>query len=341
MASDISSGGSSDFLAARKYFRANSSSAKEEIEVFVEDEVDSVFWRYFFAKYESDKIFKIKVLRKENNELCGKESLITYVSLDSLGCNKLIAIDSDYDYIIDNYHTYTQEIRNCKYVIHTSDTYSIENYKITPSILRDAIYLTSFCEHITEDIDAMMREASQLFYNLFTIHLFSVARKDCKYIQSKFRSDLHNLTYQKEKISVKTKKYVSNRLKDYMLYINENRSEYDNFLSQLKSKGVEIENCWQFMNGHHVLDEIGVKIAAMISTKYRGEYLKWINSSITDITEQTRKDSLLRKFNNSTGVVDGKHQLKDRIRKILYDIKPDFFWDPSINNDSQIQDIFK
>ena len=126
-----------------------------------------------------------------------------------------------------------------------------------------------------------------------------------------------------------------------MLYINENRSEYDNFLSQLKSKGVEIENCWQFMNGHHVLDEIGVKIAAMISTKYRGEYLKWINSSITDITEQTRKDSLLRKFNNSTGVVDGKHQLKDRIRKILYDIKPDFFWDPSINNDSQIQDIFK
>lgn len=338
MASDISSGGSSNFLAARRLFRANSLSAKEEIEVFVEDEVDSVFWRSFFAKYESDKIFKIKVLRNENNELCGKESLITNVSLDSLGCNKLIAIDSDYDYIIDNYHTYTQEIRNCKYVIHTSDTYSIENYKITPSILREAIYLTSFCEHITEDIEAMMREASQLFYNLFTIHLFSVSRKDGKYLQSKFKSDLHHLTYQKEKISVKTKKYVSNRLKDYMLYINENRSEYGDFLSQLKSKGVEIENCWQFMNGHHVLDEIGVKIAAMISTKYRGEYLHWINSSITELT---RQDSLLRKFNNSTGVVDGKHQLKARIREILYDIKPDFLWDASINNDSQIQDIFK
>lgn len=48
MASDISSGGSSKFLAARKLFRVNSSNVKEEVEVFVEDEVDTVFWRHFF-----------------------------------------------------------------------------------------------------------------------------------------------------------------------------------------------------------------------------------------------------------------------------------------------------
>ena len=83
MASDISSGGNSEFLAARRLFRANSSTAKEEIEVFVEDEVDSVFWRHFFAKYESNKLFKIRVLRCGNNEFCGKDSLIKYVKIDA------------------------------------------------------------------------------------------------------------------------------------------------------------------------------------------------------------------------------------------------------------------
>ena len=61
MASDISSGGTSEFLAARKLFRANSINAKEEIEVFVEDEVDTIFWRHYFNKYAPEKSFKIKV----------------------------------------------------------------------------------------------------------------------------------------------------------------------------------------------------------------------------------------------------------------------------------------
>lgn len=338
MANDISSGGSSEFLAARRFFRANSSTAKEEIEVFVEDEVDTVFWRHFFAKHEPDKNFKIKVLRCGNNELCGKDALIKFIRLDSLGRNKLIAIDSDYDYIIDDYHSYTQELRACKYAIHTSDTYSIENYKIVPSILKEAIYLTSFCEQISEDINVMIFETSQLLYNLFTIHLFSTNKKDNVYKLSDFKSDLNKLTYKNNKVNESTNTYIYNRINSFNLYIDNNRAEYDDFLSQLKSKGVEECNCWQFMNGHDVLDEIGIKIVANISNKYRGEYLQWLHANVAD---QTRKENLLKKFNNSTRVADGLHQLKDRIREILYDIKPDFTWEASIKNDNQIQAIFQ
>ena len=120
--------------------------------------------------------------------------------------------------------------------------------------------------------------------------------------------------------------------------MNDNRSEYETFISHLKSKGVEDYNCWQFMKGHDVLDEIGIKIAAHISNKYRGEYLQWLHANVAD---PTRKEDLLKKFNNSTRVADGVHQLKDRIREILYDIKPDLTWGASINNDNQIQAIFQ
>lgn len=116
MTTDIASGGTSNFLATKKYFRANHTTAKERVVVFVEDEIDSVFWRQFFDKYGTDKIYEIKVLRCPNNELCGKDALVKYIQLDTLGPNKLIAIDADYDYILDNYHPYTEELRNCKFV---------------------------------------------------------------------------------------------------------------------------------------------------------------------------------------------------------------------------------
>lgn len=154
MTTDIASGGTSNFLATKKYFRANHTTAKERVVVFVEDEIDSVFWRQFFDKYGTDKIYEIKVLRCPNNELCGKDALVKYIQLDTLGPNKLIAIDADYDYILDNYHPYTEELRNCKFVVHTYDTYAIENCKITAKLLKESIYLTSFCEYITEDIES-------------------------------------------------------------------------------------------------------------------------------------------------------------------------------------------
>lgn len=60
MTTDIASGGTSNFLATKKYFRANHTTAKERVVVFVEDEIDSVFWRQFFDKYGTDKIYEIK-----------------------------------------------------------------------------------------------------------------------------------------------------------------------------------------------------------------------------------------------------------------------------------------
>lgn len=336
MASDISSGGRSEFLAARKFFRANSINSKEEVEVFVEDKIDSVFWRHFFSKYEGDKIFKIRTLKNNDNEICGKESLIRYIQIDSLGPNKLIAIDSDYDYLIDNYHSYTNKIRECKYVIHTCDAYSIENYKILPSLLKNAIYLTSLCDAILEDIDNMLFQASKLYFNLFAIHLFSTNKKDNEYPQPSFKADLSRLQYKNDAITDQTKNYVQTKFNSLeSTYLNNNKSEFDPFLEYLKLKGVKENNCWQYMKGHDVFNEIGIKIVTGISCKYRGEYKRWINGTIKDTA---RKQNLLDEFDNITNVKSGCHNLKDRIKEILYDIKPDMTWQPSVKIDNKIRD---
>ena len=336
MTTDIASGGTSNFLATKKYFRANHTTAKERVVVFVEDEIDSVFWRQFFDKYGTDKIYEIKVLRCPNNELCGKDALVKYIQLDTLGPNKLIAIDADYDYILDNYHPYTEELRNCKFVVHTYDTYAIENCKITAKLLKESIYLTSFCEYITEDIETMIKEVSQLYFTLFVLHLFSTNKKDRVYKQAKFKSDLHKLSFKRDKISSTTKEHISNRVKEYDNYIQINQEDYESFLSYINSLGINENNCWQYFNGHDAFEEIGIKIATNLSCYYRGKYFEWLSAKVSNIKQ---RENLLKKFDNLTRVNQSTHQLKDRIAEILYDIKPDMTWEPSLKIDEHIRSI--
>ncbi len=337
MTTDITSGGTSNFLATKKYFRANHSTAKERVVVFVEDEIDSVFWRHYFEKCETNKIYEIKVLRCPNNELCGKDALIKYIQLDTLGPNKLIAIDADYDYILDNYHTYTEELRKCKFVLHTYDTYAIENCKITPKLLKESVYLTSFCEYITEDVETMITEVSQIYFNLFVLHLFSTNKKDGFYKQAKFKSDLHKLSFKRDKISSTTKEYIDNRVKACDSYIQRYQDDYKLFLSYIKSLGINENNCWQYFNGHDAFEEIGIKIATNLSCYYRGKYFEWLSASVSNVKQ---RENLLKKFNNSTKVNNSTHQLKDRITEILYDIKPDMEWEPSLKINEHICSMY-
>ena len=50
MTTDIASGGTSNFLATKKYFRANHTTAKERVVVFVEDEIDSAVLTMNYAE---------------------------------------------------------------------------------------------------------------------------------------------------------------------------------------------------------------------------------------------------------------------------------------------------
>ena len=337
MADKLNSGGSSEFLEARKYFYPQEQRLIDRVEIFVEDEVDSAFWRYFLEEFTTHKEFTIRVLRT-NEELNGKDALISRIGLNTLGPNKLIAIDSDYDYIIDNYHAYTNDLRNCPYVIHTIDTYSIENYKVHPVLLRRAIYMCSFCDLITEDIDNMLYSFSQSYYHLFAMHLFLMNKHDNQYTQSKFKADLHKLQFNGDLITQNTLDYISSREKIIKQYISQHYSEteYNNFIVSINNNGVSNNTCWQYMNGHDILEKVAIKITQSISSRYRNKYIEWVHSHIS---QKTRKDNLLKKFYNTTGV-GSVHQLRDRLIEIFYDFPVDFRFVPAQKTQSQLHKIW-
>ena len=117
---------------------------KPELLVLVEDELDIPFWKKMF-ECVNDKYFRIHIhslktaprqTKKDSTPLAatGKDSLMN-INPDTLGKSKIIAVDADYDLIIDDYHQYTSRLREGKYIVHTA-YYAIENHLINKNTLQ-------------------------------------------------------------------------------------------------------------------------------------------------------------------------------------------------------------
>ena len=114
-----------------------------ELLVLVEDEQDVPFWDKMFGCV-NDKYYRIHIhslqtaplqTNKVGNPLkgTGKENLMN-VNPETLGKSKMIAVDADYDLLIDDYHLYTKRLREGKFIVHT-DYYAIENHLINKNTL--------------------------------------------------------------------------------------------------------------------------------------------------------------------------------------------------------------
>lgn len=129
----------SDVIRAISYLRAD---AKAPLLVYVEDPEDIPFWQLLF-KHIENRYSEINVTTLKERAISGEpeldddgqEMLATgkdiLMKVIGLGANKVIAIDRDYDGLIDNYHTYTNMVRTSPYVI-TTTYYSMENHIISP-----------------------------------------------------------------------------------------------------------------------------------------------------------------------------------------------------------------
>ena len=117
---------------------------KPELLVLVEDEEDVPFWDKMFGCV-NDKYYRIHIhslqtaplqANKDGNPLkgTGKENLMN-VNAKTLGKSKMIAVDADYDLLIDDYHLYTKRLREGKFIVHT-DYYAIENHLINKNTLQ-------------------------------------------------------------------------------------------------------------------------------------------------------------------------------------------------------------
>ena len=120
--SELGKNVSGDWIRATAYF--GHTPHLVPVLLFVEGDDDVPLWTEAVKPYRSKYDIRVVTNKAVNpTEENGKTKLLT---MDGLCSNKLVAVDADYDLLVDNYSDYTNDVRTGQFVVNTT-WYSVEN----------------------------------------------------------------------------------------------------------------------------------------------------------------------------------------------------------------------
>lgn len=260
MSTSLTGALNSDYISA---INSMNPTRRPKVCVYVEGLEDIVFWNTCLAPYLPHYDFDINIYRIKdgpaaNSAADGKSNLIDKFDLSALGTNMLLAVDADYDWIIDEYHpsqttpSYSSLIRDHQYILHTY-LYAIENYKSHPLSLCSIISGGALCSP-SFDIFQAVSDFSKALSKLFLLHIASMEAIDNVYTIKKFKEDLSNIHFDFNAKSLKDSSltYIAARESELSQYATDNQEKINLLREELENRGFSEQDYYLLMQGHAV-----------------------------------------------------------------------------------------
>ncbi|AFM04422.1 hypothetical protein Fleli_2038 [Bernardetia litoralis DSM 6794] len=303
------------------------------VQVFVEDEEDVPFWKAIFS------LFDVKTTvnpASTTSQKRGKEILLRHAYDNQLGKNMVIAVDSDYDYLLGNTLPKSRLINESPYIFQTY-VYSIENFKSLSEIQHQVICEATLVDNYIFDYEKYVEAYSELIYELF-LYSFFYHRENLQ------NAEAHKIAYETKKsqlLEEELQQWQSDNkltatfsIKDFCKNIHLNGFKISNWeqsfekikqkidkkleelpnieeqnleelKQELKDKRVNSKNVYLFSKGHKIYDNfVGLCIKDVYRiTKNNAERRIKVNSR----TNQ-EKGEQVRKYKNQTRDLDTVRQ---------------------------------
>ncbi|HCG7546134.1 DUF4435 domain-containing protein [Vibrio parahaemolyticus] len=245
----ISFGITSDFVKARGAFKKG----PQEIVVYVEGYKDVSFWKKMFSDRGVLVCPKAYAVDSDAN---GKDTIIRDIRNGTLKLGEflLVALDSDYDYLLDN----NSDIYNNAYVFQTY-SYAIENLMWHPDKLDNICQTAASCTHHlgNSDIKKVLQAWSNAVYPAFIALLEQP--KVCSESVTRLVLDINTDDIQFNYSSLSYPP-ISNT----------------SFAKQLAGKGLNCDTVFLFIQGHDLenrLDQLCLKLVEEASMKMKAELI--------------------------------------------------------------------
>lgn len=225
--SELRNNVTSEWIKATGFFGHTPS--RTPVLLFVEGDDDVPLWEEAVKPYQTKYDISVKTNKSVNpGEENGKTKLLT---MSGLGVNKVVAVDADYDLLIDGYSSYTDMVRNSPFVVNTT-WYSIENILLQKSSQVD-----------------MLEKFSNAFAKWFYDFMMSVAEHRIESPTKCFGKLLsqHNVqtcaaSNDFTSISNDSSKIPEEKITDLKKYI--------------EGKGYSDSSIWKLMRGHNLWNTI-------------------------------------------------------------------------------------
>lgn len=247
-------------MLSRMPERLPKSPQKKHISVYVEGYEDVSFWRGIFDDYETDNLtFEISVPPREDLAK-GKKVLLGMA--EDCSPDKLLCVDSDFDYLFGDQTQQSQTVNGCRYMFHTY-TYATENYLCYAPTLHNICVKATKNDTRIFDFESFIYRYSRTIYPLFLWYAYSAQLKtESVFTLLEFKSSVKLNYLEIENNGEGTLAWLARQVEKRLAILRRNYPgwdrELDEFSKAIEGKGVTPESAYMYMQGHTLMDNVVV-----------------------------------------------------------------------------------
>ena len=263
---------SSYFSAAHKLY---SKKVRRRIIAYVESYDDVAFWRTLLEEFEDDEHYFQVMLPSATSLAKGKKMvLMNTLNTAELGKSLIACVDSDYDFLLQGATSTSRKINHNKYIFQTY-AYAIENYHCFAESLHEVCVQATLNDRPVLNFEAYLKQYSEIVYPLFLWNIWFYRQRDTNtfpiYDFNSFTAirDL-NLRHPESSLEALNRR-VNTKLAELKRRFPRYTNDVNELRNQLKELGLVPENTYLYMQGHHVKDNVVMKLLIPVCTALRRE----------------------------------------------------------------------
>lgn len=248
--------------------------ARTKIIAYVESYDDISFWRSLLGEFE-DKTLCFEIMLPSRTSLAkGKKTALMNQLGQQLGGNMIACVDSDYDYLIQGRSPTSRYINESPYVLQTY-AYAIENYHCYADGLHEVCVAATLNDHQLLDFEEYLRRYSNIIHPLFLWSVWFYRQhilnefplmQFCSFV----KLDRFNVNQPTGSLIALQRK-VNRKLRDLEHRHPESTDDVKRLAAELHDLGVTPDNTYMYIQGHHLKDNVVMRLLVPICTQLRKE----------------------------------------------------------------------
>ena len=272
MAKRLTDNVNSLYIGAANSLRPKTS--RKRIVAYVESYDDVSFWSHLLSQYNTDK-FYFQVMLPSNTSLAkGKKVAMMNDLGQGLGCHMIACVDSDYDYLLQGATGTSRRIIRSPYVLHTY-AYAIENYQCYAESLHGVCVQSTLNDRPLVDFPAFFRLYSQIIYPLFLWNVWFYRKHELSVFSMQdfcrvVRLDPVSVPHPEDALE-----QLRQRVEKKLNWLTRRYPEAQGALAAMKPElealGLTPDNTYLFIQGHHLKENVVMKLLSPICVRLRRE----------------------------------------------------------------------
>lgn len=249
--------------------------ARRRIVAYVESYDDIAFWRTLLAEFENEERYFEIMLPSTHSLAKGKKMALSHIfKAEQLGKSLIACVDSDYDFLLQGATPLSHTVNANPYVIQTY-AYAIENFQCYAESLHEVCVQCTLNDRQLIDFPAFLRRYSEIVYPLFLWNVWFYRNCDTNTFPM---YEFHTCTRLQEVDVVHPEAALARVERSVEARLKKMQARYPQYVEGVRQMGVELERLalkpettYLYIQGHHLMDGVVLKLLVPVCTRLRRE----------------------------------------------------------------------